>query len=41
MLHFVEKLLTKTRRTVFIEDCRCPEFGICGTVKFDLHRRFS
>jgi hypothetical protein len=41
MLDFVEKLVPETWHTVFVEDCRCPKFGLRGTVKFDLHRRFS
>jgi hypothetical protein len=41
VLHFKKKLLPETRHAVFVIDRRCPEFGVRGTVKFNLHRRFS
>ena len=41
MLDLTKKLFPETRHTVFVLDRRCPEFGVRGTVKFDLHRRFS
>jgi hypothetical protein len=41
VLDLGKKLLSETWQTVFVEDCRCPEFGVRGTVKFDLHLRFS
>jgi hypothetical protein len=41
MLDFAKKLLSETRRTLFVESCRGPEFGVRGKVKFDLHLRFS
>ena len=34
MLNFGKKLLPETRHPVFVEDCGCPQFGVCGTVKF-------
>ena len=41
MLDFGKKLLPETQHMVFVEDCRYPEFGVRGSVKFDFHRRFS
>jgi hypothetical protein len=40
-LGFGKKLLPESRHTVFIVDRRCPEFGVRGRVKFDVHRRLS
>ena len=41
MLDFAKKLLSETRRTLFVKSCRRPKFGVRGRVKFDLHLRFS
>ena len=41
MLNLNKKLFPETRHAVFVVDRRCPEFGVRGTVKFNLHRRFS